>query len=40
MEKKLKETLKNILTVIGWAIIIFALIALVMFILNSGVFLR
>ena len=35
MDKKTKEA---ILTVIGWFIIGFALIALIMFIVNSGVF--
>ena len=33
-----KEKVRKILTVIGWIIIGFALIALIMFILKSGVF--
>lgn len=37
MKKKSEEKLKNILTVIGWIIIAFAIFALVMFIVNSGV---
>jgi len=28
----------SILTVVGWVIIIFALVALILFIINSGVF--
>ena len=31
------KTLKNVLTVIGWLIIGFAVIALIMFIIKSGV---
>lgn len=30
--------LKNILTIIGWIIILFAIVALILFILKSGVF--
>ncbi len=37
MGKDSKEKLKDILTVIGWVIIVFAIIALIMFILKSGV---
>lgn len=37
MGKNSKEKLKTILTVIGWIIIGFAVIALIIFIINSGV---
>ncbi len=37
MDKNLKERLKEVLTVIGWIIIGFAVIALILFILQSGV---
>ena len=37
MGKKLENRLKNVLTVIGWIVIVFAVIALVLFILRSGV---
>ena len=37
MNKSTKEKFKIILTIIGWFIIGFAVIALVMFIANSGV---
>jgi len=37
MKKKSEEKLKNVLTVIGWIIIAFAIFVLVMFIVNSGV---
>ncbi len=35
--KNSKEKLKGVLTVIGWMVIGFAVIALIIFILNSGV---
>jgi preprotein translocase subunit SecE len=38
MNKQSKEKLKQILTVIGWVIIAVAVIALIGFIINSGVF--
>lgn len=38
MKKKSEEKLKAVLTIIGWIIIAFAIFALIMFILNSGVF--
>lgn len=37
MGKSSKERLKEVLTVIGWIIIGFAVIALIVFILKSGV---
>ncbi len=37
MGKTLKRRLKDVLTVIGWIVIVFAVIALIMFILKSGV---
>jgi len=37
MDKKLKERLKQVLTVVGWVIILFAVIALIIFIVDSGV---
>lgn len=37
MSKNIREKLKNILTIAGWIVIVFAIIALVMFILKSGV---
>lgn len=37
MGKTSKEKLKDILTVIGWIVIVFAVIALIMFIFKSGV---
>jgi len=37
MNRKMEKKLKDILTVIGWVIIVFAVIALFMFILKSGV---
>ena len=37
MDKKLKERLKQVLTVVGWVIILFAVIALMIFIVDSGV---
>ena len=37
MGKKPKDRLEQILTVVGWVIIAFAVIALIMFIINSGV---
>lgn len=37
MSKNIREKLKNILTIVGWIVIVFAIIALVMFILKSGV---
>ncbi len=37
MKKNFEEKLKGVLTVIGWILIAFAVFALVMFILNSGV---
>ena len=37
MKKESKEKLTVVLTIIGWIIIAFAVIALIMFILNSGV---
>ncbi len=37
MGKKLENRLKNVLTVIGWIIIVFAVIALGLFIWKSGV---
>lgn len=37
MGKELKEKLKQFLTVVGWIIIIFAVVALIIFILKSGV---
>lgn len=37
MDKNSKEILKNILTVIGWIVIAFAITALIIFILSSGV---
>lgn len=38
MVKVSKEKIKIILTVVGWVVIIFAVIALAMFIVRSGVF--
>ncbi len=38
MKKKIKEKLQTILTVVGWVVIAFALVALIMFIVKSGVF--
>ena len=38
MVRKQKDRLKDVLTVIGWIIIGFALFALIRFIINSGVF--
>jgi hypothetical protein len=35
---KKKEKIMQIMTVIGWIIIAFAVFALIMFIINSGVF--
>ena len=35
MSKNSKERLKDVLTVIGWVIIGFAVVALIMFILNT-----
>ncbi len=37
MNKKSKEKLNDILTVVGWVVIAFAVAALVMFIFKSGV---
>jgi len=37
MGRTSKEKLKDVLTVIGWVVIIFAVIALIMFIFKSGV---
>ena len=37
MDKKLKERLKQVLTVVGWVIILFAVISLIIFIVDSGV---
>lgn len=37
MKKESKERLNAVLTVIGWVVIAFAVIALIMFILKSGV---
>ena len=37
MKKESKEKLNVILTVIGWIIIAFAVVALIVFILRSGV---
>lgn len=37
MGKSSKERLKEVLTVIGWIIIGFAVVALILFILKSGV---
>ncbi len=37
MKKKSRETLKIVLTVVGWIVITFAIIALILFILKSGV---
>ncbi len=36
VNKKTEDTIKKILTVIGWIIIVFAVIALISFILKSG----
>ncbi len=38
MKHKANEKLQAVLTVIGWIVIAFALVALVMFIVRSGVF--
>jgi len=38
MARKQKDRLTDVLTVIGWIIIGFALFALIRFIINSGVF--
>jgi len=37
MGKKQEDRLKQVLTVIGWIIIGFAVLALIMFVINSGV---
>lgn len=37
MNLKSKEKIRTVLTVIGWMLIGFALMALIIFILNSGV---
>ena len=37
MVKKLKNKLKLILTIVGWVIIVFAVVALITFIMKSGV---
>jgi|GEM_PF-3248494 len=39
MDKKSKERLRKVLTFIGWIVIGFAVIALILFILKSGVLL-
>ena len=37
MEKKLKNKFELFLTIVGWVIIVFAIIALINFIVKSGV---
>lgn len=37
MGKELKDRLKQILTIVGWVIIVFAVISLITFIVKSGV---
>lgn len=37
MNRKIKQTIKDTLTVFGWIAISFAVIALIMFIIKSGV---
>lgn len=38
MGRELKNGLKQFLTVVGWLIILFAVVALIRFIVKSGVF--
>ena len=38
MKKKTKEKLQTVLTVVGWVVIAFAIVALVRFILNLNLF--
>ncbi len=37
MRRKTDDRLRQVLTVIGWIIIGFAVVALIMFVINSGV---